>query len=221
MSVCVFKCELFNLLLVGLKTPLTILRLNAENALSSQNKEQLQQDLNNILKGIDRTDRMIQQLLTLAKVESIQGMQFNKLDFTKLCQSVIAERAPLALRNQQEFIFEAEDISFNGDEALLRVLLTNLVDNSIRYSGDGSQIIVHLEEEPYVVKLFVSDTGKELTAETREKMFDNFYRANTEKGDGAGLGMSITRDIAKLHGGSVELLPREDNHNTFLVSLPK
>ncbi len=204
-----------------LKTPLTILRLNAENALASQNKEQLSQDLNNILKGIDRTDRMIQQLLTLAKVESIQEMHFNKFDLTKLSQSVIAERAPLALRNQQEFIFEAEDISIHGDEALLRVLLTNLIDNAIRYSGHGAQIIVRIEEELTLVKLFVSDTGKPITPETREKMFDNFYRANTEKGDGAGLGMSITRDIAKLHGGSVELLPREDERNTLLVSLPK
>ncbi len=203
-----------------LKTPLTILRLNAENALNSENKEQLTEDLNNILKGIDRTDRMIQQLLTLAKVESIQEMHFNKLDLTKLSQSVIAERAPLALRNNQEFIFEADEISAHGDEALLRVLLTNLVDNAIRYSGDGSQIIVRIEEEATAVKLFVSDSGKALTAETREKMFDNFYRANTEKGDGAGLGMSITRDIAKLHGGSLELLPREDDRNTFLVTLP-
>lgn len=204
-----------------LKTPLTILRLNAENALNSQNKEQLSQDLNNILKGIDRTDRMIQQLLTLAKVESMQEMHFNKLDLTKLSQSVIAERAPLALRNNQEFIFEAEDITVHGDEALLRVLLTNLVDNAIRYSGDHSQIIVRIEEESTAVKLSVSDTGKAISSETREKMFDNFYRANTEKGDGAGLGMSITRDIAKLHGGSIELLPRKEDRNTLLVVLPK
>jgi len=204
-----------------LKTPLTILRLNAENALQSTNQQQLNQDLNNILKGIDRTDRMIQQLLTLAKVESIQKMHFNKLDLTSICQSVIAERAPLALKNQQEFILESQGANVYGDEALLRVLLTNLIDNAILYSGHGSKISVSTEEETSIVRIRVSDTGKSLTAETREKIFDNFYRANTEKGDGAGLGMSITRDIAKLHGGSLELLPREDDCNTFLVCLPK
>jgi len=204
-----------------LKTPLTILRLNAENALMSQNKEQLKQDLGNILQGIDRTDRMIQQLLTLAKVESIQDMHFSELNLTKLNQSVIAERVPLALQNKQEFNLESEDITIHGDQGLLRILMTNLIDNALRYSGEGSQISVQVEDDHNRVKIFVSDTGKAISDETREKMFDNFYRANTEKGDGAGLGMSITRDIAKLHGGSIELLPRADNRNTFVVILPK
>lgn len=204
-----------------LKTPLTILRLNAENAMMSQNEQQLKSDLNNILQGIDRTDRMIHQLLTLAKVESIHEMQFCVTDLTKLCQSVIAERVPLALKRQQEVSFEGDDVEVLGDEALLRILLTNLVDNAMRYSGDGSQINIRLDEQEETVKVFVSDTGKDISAQTREKMFDNFYRANTEKGDGAGLGMSITRDIAKLHGGSVELLPRSDNRNTLLVVLQK
>ncbi len=204
-----------------LKTPLTILRLNAENAMMSQNEQQLKSDLNNILQGIDRTDRMIHQLLTLAKVESIHEMQFSTTDLTKLCQSVIAERVPLALKRQQDVSFEGDEIEVLGDEALLRMLLTNLLDNAMRYSGDGSQINIRLEEQEETVKVFVSDTGKDISAETREKMFDNFYRANTEKGDGAGLGMSITRDIAKLHGGSVELLPRSDNRNTLLVVLQK
>lgn len=204
-----------------LKTPLTILRLNAENALMSQNEQQLKSDLNNILQGIDRTDRMIQQLLTLAKVESIHEMKFLVTDLSKLCQSVIAERVPLALKRKQEVSFEGDEIQVLGDEALLRMLLTNLLDNAMRYSGEGSQINIRLEDKEESVNVYVSDTGKNISAETREKMFDNFYRANTEKGDGAGLGMSITRDIARLHGGSVELLPRAESRNTFLVVLPK
>jgi len=204
-----------------LKTPLTILRLNAENALMSQNEQQLKSDLNNILQGIDRTDRLIHQLLTLAKVDSIHEMKFSSLNISKLSKSVIAERVPLALTNKQDFSFEGEDdVEIPGDEALLRMLLTNLVDNAIRYSGEGSQISVRVEKSPDQVKVYVSDTGVDMSAETRQKLFDNFYRANTEKGDGAGLGMSITRDIAKLHKGSVELLPRENDRNTFLVTLP-
>lgn len=204
-----------------LKTPLTVLRLNAENALLSQNEDQLKSDLNNILRGIERTDRLIQQLLMLAKVESIHDLTFSSINLTKLVQGVLAELVPFALRHQQELSLDGDDIYVLGDESLLRILFTNLVDNAIRYSGQGSQIKVTLKEADGAVNVWVSDSGAALSEETREKLFENFYRANTEKGDGAGLGMSITKDIAKLHRGTIELMPRENELNTFWVALPK
>ncbi|MCG6217545.1 ATP-binding protein [Vibrio furnissii] len=203
-----------------LKTPLTVLRLNAENALLSQNEAQLKSDLSNILRGIERTDRLIQQLLMLARVESIHDLTFSSINLTKLVQGVVAELVPLALRNQQELSLDGDDIFVLGDESLLRILFTNLVDNAIRYSGAGSQIKVEVQEEGQVVNVWVSDTGEALSEEAREKLFENFYRANTEKGDGAGLGMSITKDIAKLHHGTITLMPRENERNTFWVVLP-
>lgn len=204
-----------------LKTPLTVLRLNAENALLSQNEEQLKSDLNNILRGIERTDRLIQQLLLLAKVESIHDLKFASLNLKRLAQNVTAELVPLALRNGQELSLEGDDIFVLGDEPLLRILVTNLVDNAIRYSGQGSQICIRVNEDAGSANLWVSDSGPAISDETREKLFENFYRANTEKGDGAGLGMSITRDIARLHRGDVALLERQNEHNTFWVNLPK
>ena len=63
----------------------------------------------------------------------------------------------------------------------------------------------------------MADTGCNINDDVREKLFDNFFRANTEKGDGAGLGMSITREIAALHDATVELLPRCNSKNTFRV----
>ncbi len=204
-----------------LKTPLTILRLNAENALISQNEQQLKVDLNNILQGIDRTDRLIHQLLTLAKIDSAHELNFVTLDLNQLSQSVIAERVPLALKHRQELSLEGESVHTQGDFALLRILLTNLIDNAMRYSGEGALIQVTLEEHKNMAVIFVSDTGKAITKETRDKMYDNFYRANTEKGDGAGLGMAIIRDIAQLHGGDVELLPRLEQRNIFRVTLFK
>lgn len=204
-----------------LKTPLTVLRLNAENALMSQNEEQLKADLNNILRGIERTDRLIQQLLLLAKVDSVHDLNFSSLNLTQLTQNVIAELVPLALRNDQEISLEGEDVYVLGDEPLLRVLITNLVDNAIRYSGQGSQICVRISIDEGRVNVLVSDNGDAISDETRQKLFENFYRANTEKGDGAGLGMSIIRDIARLHRGDVVLLERENEHNIFQVNLPR
>lgn len=157
----------------------------------------------------------------LAKVESIHDLTFSSINLTKLVQGVLAELVPFALRHQQELSLDGDDIYVLGDESLLRILFTNLVDNAIRYSGQGSHIKVTLKEAGGAVNVWVSDSGAALSEETREKLFENFYRANTEKGDGAGLGMSITKDIAKLHRGTIELMPRENELNTFWVALPK
>lgn len=200
-----------------IKTPLTILRLNAENALHSQDKEQLEQDLSNLLKGIDRTDRVLHQLLTLAKVDSITNLEKQEVVLNNVLQSTLSDLAQLALRNDQHLSLEGDTCSIQGDAFLLGLLFRNLIDNAIRYSGNGSNIDVHLVASDYWYEVFISDTGQNISDEAREKLFDSFYRANTEKGDGAGLGMSIARDIAQLHNATLELMPREENRNTFRI----
>ncbi len=204
-----------------IKTPLTILRLNAENALHSQDKEQLEQDLSNLLKGIDRTDRVLHQLLTLAKVDSITNLEKQEVVLNNVLQSTLSDLAQLALRNDQHLSLEGDTCSIQGDAFLLGLLFRNLIDNAIRYSGNGSNIDVHLVASDYWYEVFISDTGQNISDEAREKLFDSFYRANTEKGDGAGLGMSIARDIAQLHNATLELMPREDNRNTFRIRLKR
>lgn len=200
-----------------LKTPLTVLRLNAENALRSTNPEQLKHDLDRILKGIERTDRLIHQLLMLAKVESTQTLAKQPVDLAHVIKQVIADLAPIAFKQDQQLSFSGESPRLWGDELLLGILFKNLLDNAIRYSGHASQIEVQLSYHDDEIEVQVSDTGVPIDDLTREKMFENFYRANSQKGDGAGLGMSICRDIAALHGGQVMLLPRSDERNTLVV----
>ena len=200
-----------------LKTPLAILRLNAEAALETRDEITLHSSLNHILAGIERTDRLIQQLLMLARVESVQSIVFDAVDLHRLLQTTLADMVPMALKQHQELALSGNSIEMLGDPALLRVLFTNLIDNAIRYSGEGSEITIDVEQVGEFIQVKVTDTGPDISAETRTKLFDNFYRANSERGDGAGLGMSITRDIARLHQGTVELLPRQENKNIFLV----
>ncbi|ENM5854022.1 sensor histidine kinase N-terminal domain-containing protein [Vibrio mimicus] len=200
-----------------LKTPLTVLRLNAENALRSTNPEQLKHDLDRILKGIERTDRLIHQLLMLAKVESTQTLAKQPVDLAHVIKQVIADLAPIAFKQEQQLSFSGDYARLWGDELLLGILFKNLLDNAIRYSGHASQIEVQLSYYDDEIEVQVSDTGVPIDDLTREKMFENFYRANSQKGDGAGLGMSICRDIAALHGGQVMLLPRSDERNTLVV----
>ncbi|MFO6423140.1 sensor histidine kinase [Motilimonas sp. KMU-193] len=207
-----------------LKTPLTILRLDIENALQSaiegHSPEQLRSDLTHSLKGIERTNRLINQLLTLAKVEGVNEHHFAKVELAPLLQSVIADLVPLALKQKQEISLNAQDASIQGNKMLLEVLFRNLIDNAIRYSGIGSEIQISLEPQHNQVQIQFCDSGSEIPAATRERMFEPFYRGHTETGDGAGLGMSICQDIVTIHGGTLRLKTRTNNTNIFVVILP-
>ncbi|OQK36607.1 signal transduction histidine kinase [Vibrio vulnificus] len=200
-----------------LKTPLTILRLNAENALASESPQQLSHDLDNILKGIDRTDRLIHQLLTLAKVDNASELACDSIELDKLLQSVMADMALLALKQQQELSLQSEEVSLQGDKTLLEALFRNLLDNAIRYSGAQSEIDISVVETHQYVDVLVADNGSAIDEASRGKLFEPFFRANSEKGDGAGLGMAICQDIAKLHNATLELLPRSEHRNVFRV----
>ncbi|RQW65190.1 two-component sensor histidine kinase [Vibrio viridaestus] len=205
-----------------LKTPLAVLRLNVENAQLSRTKEELNSDFKQMIRGIERSDRLIQQLLTLARVESVHELHFSNIDLSSLLREVISDLVPLALKNSQDLSFIGEDVIVEGDESFLRLLFTNLVDNAIRYSGNNTQISVDIKfDDDDFVNVFVSDTGANVSDETREKLFESFYRSNRERGDGAGLGLAITKDIVELHNGKIELLPRSEDKNTFLVELKR
>ncbi|MFM2479160.1 sensor histidine kinase [Celerinatantimonas sp. MCCC 1A17872] len=206
-----------------LKTPLAILRINAENAMSSENEEQLKEDLKRILAGIERSDRLIHQLLVLARVESLKPSEqkFTKVALHSLLQNVIAQLVPLALQNDQEIGLDSEQTAtIEGDELLLEVLFSNLVDNAIRYSGKQSHISVDLSVEEQFIHVDISDDGSPISDQAREHLFENFYRENPEKGDGAGLGMAICRDIVTIHDASLTLLPFH-GLNCFRVSFLK
>lgn len=206
-----------------LKTPLAILRINAENALSSQNEAQLKEDLERILSGIERSDRLIHQLLILARVENLKPSdhKFVTVELNSLLQNVIAQLVPLALQNDQEIGLDSDQsIYIEGDELLLEVLFSNLVDNAIRYSGKQSHIGVNLVVKEQLIYVDISDDGAPISDEARAHLFENFYRENPEKGGGAGLGMAICRDIVAIHDARLTLLPFR-GVNCFRVSLPK
>lgn len=212
-----------------LKTPLAVLRLNAENALNSSNKHELKNDLTNILHGIDRTDRLIQQLLMLSKVEAEQTFSPDRIEVMACLRDVIASLAPIALKQKQELSLEGPDsIMTQGNAMLLCILFSNIIDNAIRYSGTHSSIEITVTDQNSseilaadIIEITVNDNGTTIQNDIRDKIFEKFFRGNTERGDGAGLGMSIVADIATMHGGNVKLLPSTDHQgNAFLISLP-
>ena len=208
-----------------LKTPLAVLRLNIENALTNQDRVSQLHDLNNIVKGTDRIDRLIQQLLMHSRIEAKQSGGFNKINIAASIRDAIAALVPLALKNHQDISFSGPDSCFiEGDNILISILFSNLIDNAIRYSGENSAIRISLKinktELSTTVEVLVQDNGALIPEAIREKIFEKFFRGHSEKGDGAGLGMAIASEAAKLHGATIRLLPHDKTLlNTFCFTM--
>lgn len=206
-----------------LKTPLAVLRLNAENALSATTEAERDNDLANILTGIDRTDRVIQQLLMLSRVEQQKNTEVTQVDIVPLLREQIAALAPMALTQQQSIELEGqESLWVKGHPVMLSVLFTNLIDNAIRYAGKGASISVITSYSVNTVVVELIDSGDAISDEIKSRIFDKFFRGHTEKGDGAGLGMSIVKDIVEQHHASIMIQSPyfSDYGNGFTVTFP-
>ena len=190
-----------------LRTPLAVLRIHAQNALQAEQPEDREQALQQLLAGVDRTTRVVAQLLTLARLEpSAQRLRLEALDLLPLCRETLAELTPLALARGQELTLEADesaDYQLTGDAAALSTLLQNLVSNALQYTPAGGQIQVGLQATDDAIMLRVDDSGPGVPVEQRDKLFERFYRQGD--GQGAGLGLAIVARIVELHGASIQL----------------
>jgi heavy metal sensor kinase len=124
-------------------------------------------------------------------------------------------------------ITNSTEAGFHGDEDLLRQMILNLVDNAIKYTPAGGVIRLSLTRESDNYVISVSDTGPGIPPEAQSRVFDRFYRANTERphseeavGDGTGLGLAIARWIAQAHDGALELARSDHRGTTFIIRFP-
>jgi signal transduction histidine kinase len=118
-----------------------------------------------------------------------------------------------------------DDMPLVGDEALLRRLVMNVVDNAIKYTPAGGRVVIRVQrdKEDFVVE--VEDSGPGVPAESRERIFDRFYRARPAglsgaRPAGAGLGLAIARWVARAHGGDLRLARSDDSGSVFRISIP-
>lgn len=192
-----------------LRTPLAALRIQTQVAMRSTDEAERQHALENVLRGTDRATRLVEQLLTLARVDPEAATAGHKpLELRALAASVMADLEPLAHAKQIELVLEeklahAADL-VQGDEAQLGLLLRNLIDNAIRYTPMGGRVMVTINNSDGV-SLEVRDTGPGIPEEQREQVQQRFYRVPGSGEDGSGLGLSIVRRIAELHGARLEL----------------
>jgi two-component system, OmpR family, sensor histidine kinase QseC len=183
-----------------LRTPIAAIRAQAQVALAESNDALRHHALQATLQGCDRATRLVEQLLTLSRLESAEAPALAMLDLSALVQGVVGELAPKALDKQQRIELDAEPgCRVQGQTTLLAVLVRNLVDNAIRYSPAGASVHVGVAGEGDSVGLTVEDSGPGLAEADLQRLGERFFRVVGSGQDGSGLGWSIVRRIAQLH----------------------
>lgn len=186
-----------------LRTPIAAIRMQAQVAQGAQADTERAQALAATLQGCDRATRLIEQLLLLARLESVEAGEAQSAlstDMVAPVGRVLAELAPAALARGQTLALEAPDaLPVGTPVALVDVLARNLVDNALRYSPDGATVRVTLAAGPSA-SLVVEDSGPGLPPEAMSRLGERFFRVLGTGRSGSGLGWSIVQRIVRAHG---------------------
>ena len=191
-----------------LRTPIAAIRTQAQVALTSATNDQVrQQALENTLLGCDRASRVVEQLLTLARVEGPQDLASEPFRLDQLAQQVMADLTPDALRRGQTLeLLAPEPLQVNGQSTLWQILLRNLIDNALRYSPDGAVVRIDAQRlDPSHVQVSVQDSGAGLSNADMARLGERFFRVLGNQATGSGLGWSIVRHIAALQRIDVQV----------------
>lgn len=203
-----------------LRTPLALLGAQIDCAHPCRHCGPLLADaLAGIRRSSAKMTEMTNQLLLLAQAESSPpDRALVRVDLAAIVSCVLEELVAAAQRRQIDLGAElGETACVMGSATLLTALVTNLVDNAIRYTQEGGRVTATCWEEDDEVVLQVIDNGPGIPAEARAHVFERFYRGATDA-EGTGLGLSIVREIAHSHGGSVALKPAAE-HAGLMVSV--
>lgn len=189
-----------------LRTPVAAIRMQAQVARAAADDASRAHALDGLLAGCDRAARLIDQLLTLARVESAQAPEMADVELAGLVRGVMAELAPAALAKGQQLELDAPaPCVVRGNALLLTVLVRNLVDNAVRYAPREAAIGVRVHRERDGVVLDVEDGGPGLADAELARLGERFYRVPGSAAPGSGLGWSIVRRIAAAHGARVDV----------------
>lgn len=184
-----------------LRTPIAAIRAQAQVALTSATNDQVHQHaLQDTLIGCDRASRVVEQLLTLARVEGPQDVAFEPFRLDQLARQVVADLTPDALRRGQTLeLLAPEPLEVNGQSTLWQIMLRNLIDNALRYSPDGAVVRIDAQRlDRGHVQVTVQDSGAGLSDTDMARLGERFFRVLGNSATGSGLGWSIVRHIASL-----------------------
>jgi two-component system sensor histidine kinase QseC len=188
-----------------LRTPIAGIRAQAQVALGAgTNEPERRHALELTLAGCDRATRLVEQLLTLARLEEGGNTGAAAVDLCCVARRVAADLAPVALGRKQALELDTTGACpLPASEVLLTVLVRNLVDNALRYSPDGARVLLTVSRADGAVVFQVQDSGPGMTPEQLQRLGERFYRVLGNDQPGSGLGWSIVRRLVDVFGARV------------------
>ncbi|MFS2155799.1 ATP-binding protein [Pseudomonas sp. Pseusp122] len=189
-----------------MRTPLAVLRVHAQNVLEARNEEQRRQSLNYLIVGVDRTTRLVNQLLTIARLEPNAGaVKTTRADLVTAVRESLVQMTPWVLSRGMELSFDCNEPSHavETDFPAIDIALQNLVTNAVNFSPSCGQISVALQFTEHSFRLTVADQGPGIDEAERERLFERFYSCGNDQG--VGLGLTIVQTVATRLGGEIRL----------------
>lgn len=213
-----------------LRTPLSVLEITLHNALTrwqQQGMSQTDESMQALRDGVDRMRQLIEQIMLLNRTnpDNFQA-KMQPLDLAALCREVVADCYLQLERKQQNISIEGEEhLQISADAFALRLVISNLLGNAIKYTPDGGQIKLTLSRGDKTAILDVSDSGPGIDPDEYEQVFNRFYRIGGDRHQagvpGSGLGLAIVKDIVLLHSGTINLAKSQfDSGLNVRVELP-
>ena len=187
-----------------LRSPLSAIQMRLQ--VLKRKYPDLNQDLASIQNDVSRGTQVLENLLLLARLDPTNTNQLPKIyvNLQAVVSDVIQALQPFALeKNIQITTHIADDLSIFANEKLIFTCVRNLVDNAIRYAGQGGHVFIDVQQRHQNVVMTIADDGQSLTEEILQRLGERFYRALGTKTQGSGLGLSICQKIMQLHAGEI------------------
>jgi len=206
-----------------LRTPLAVMKMDLEVALKSRELtvEEARAVLRSNLEEIDRMAALVEDLLLVSRGQA-KKIAFEKVDLAALAGRVVERMRPLAGEKGLSLSFPPGQGTVRGNPALLERMATNIIQNAISYTPSGGRAEVLVAAEKSGVLFRVSDTGAGIAPENLARVSDRFHmNGKTEGTRGAGLGLSMVKEIAGLHGGTLRIESELGAGTKVFVTIPE
>lgn len=210
-----------------LKTPITSIKVLADSLLAQEDvpAELYREFLLDIAEEVEREDKIINDLLSLVKMDKTAGeMQITNVNINDLLEIILKRLRPIAAKRNIELVYESfRPVTADVDEVKLSIAVSNLIENAIKYNMDDGWVRVSLNADHKFFYIKVADSGVGIPEDAQDSIFERFYRvdkARSRETGGTGLGLSITRNAILMHRGAIKVYSKEGEGTTFTVRVP-
>ena len=210
-----------------LKTPLTSMKVLADSLNAQENVpvELYQEFMLDIADEIDRENKIINDLLSLVKMDKTSSdLNVETVDINQMIEAILKRLKPIADQKDIDLIYESvREVTAEVDEVKLTLAISNLVENGIKYNKEHGYVKVRLDADHQFFTIDVEDNGIGIPQESIEHIFERFYRvdkSHSTKIGGTGLGLAITRNAILMHRGAIKVESKQESGTTFSVKIP-